>query len=801
MIRNYFKIGWRNIIKSPFYSLVNIAGLSVGIAFTMLILAYIWSELRVNSDLRNKDRQFIIRSSWKEKNQGYDLATLGPLAKALKENYPRLVTNYYRYDGITTNISKNGKSFREGVQIGDSTMLSMFGFRLAQGDARTALNEPYAVVITKAAATKYFGKQDAIGQTLTIDNFSGSRQDFKVTGVLGSAFKNSITHLVEDFPNQFFVSDKNLAFFGRNMNWDNASIANFVELQAGVKPGDLDKPIHDLVKSNAPVFISENVKPYLTSLDEYYLVANNGLVRKLLYALGAIALFTLFMAVINFVNLAVSRSATRMKEIGIRKTLGGRKGQLIGQFLVESILLVFLATLLALLIYILSRSIFGSIMSKPIPLLADLPLTVILLLLGMILFIGLLAGIYPAFVLSALKTNDSLKGKLGTVKEKVWLRKGLVAFQFSTATVVFAAALIISQQIRLFFSEDLGYNKDYMVSAQVPRDWSLEGVAKMAAIRNQFAAMPEVSAVTLSFEVPDGNNSGSFPIYRADADSSAAKPTQLIYSDEYYATAYGIPMAAGEFYSKPGAFTDSSKVVINETQAKIFGWNNPQDAVGRQLKFLGSPFAATIAGVTKDFHFGSMQQAIQPVTFLHVGTSTTYRFLSFRLRPGNISGTIATLQKKWSSLMPGAPFEYRFMDETLKRMYRTEIQLKQASQTATLLAIIIVLLGVIGLVSLHIQRRVKEIGVRKVLGASIVSIISLFIKEFLWVILIGGAIGSPIAWLIMQGWLNDYVYRVSLTAIPFIISVGILAGITVLLIVLQTFRAGNASPVKSLRTE
>ena len=417
-----------------------------------------------------------------------------------------------------------------------------------------------------------------------------------------------------------------------------------------------------------------------------------------------------------------------------------------------------------------------------------------------IVFVGIVAGIYPAFVLSSLKAVESLKGKLNSVKENVLLRKLLVAFQFGTAAIVFTGAIIISQQVNLFFSNDLGYNKDYIVAAQVPRDWSAAGVTRMESIRRQFAAMPQVSNVTLSYEVPDGNNSGNFPVYKDGADSTTAITSQLLYTDEYYASTYGIPMAAGIFYSPPGAYTDSTKLVINEATATALGWKNAQEAIGKQVRFPGGGSTFTIAGVTKDFHFGSMQKAIQPAVFLHVGVTNTFRFFSFKLKPGDMGNTIADLQKKWSALMPGAPFEYKFMDDTLRNLYKSEIQLKKASYTATVLSLIIALLGVIGLVSLSIQKRTKEIGIRKVLGSSVGGIIALFMREFLIVIGIAGLIACPITWIIMHGWLNDYAYRITLTAMPFVISVAGLALITALLIAVQTIKAGTDNPVKSLRT-
>ncbi len=801
MIKNYFKIAWRNLTKSKFYASVNIIGLSTGIAFTLLIGAYVWSELQVNSKLKNEDRQYIIQSKWKDPNQGIELTTMGPLAKALREQYPALVANYYRWDGITSNVSKGDKSFREPLQICDTTMFNMYGFNLLHGNPKTAFDGPFSLVITSEKAKKYFGQTDVVGQTLTIESFSGSKHDFVITGVLKNPFKNSVTYLNDDNNNQFYISSNNIGYFGRNMDWPNQYIVGYIELQKGVKPKDLDKTMEHLMKQNAPPQVAAGMTPYLVPLKDYYLSANNGLVEKMLYALSAIAIFILMMAIINFINMSVSRSATRMREIGIRKVLGGLKKQLILQFLIESVILVFFATVFAMIMYVLSKEMFSNILGKEIPSLSDFPVYFIAFPLLLILIIGFIAGIYPAFVLSSLKSVESLKGKLSSIKENVWLRKSLVAFQFGTATISFIGAIIISSQINLFFSKDIGFNKDYIVSAQLPRDWTPQGVTKTEDMRKQFAAMPQVVNATLSFTVPDGNSSGSASLYKTGADSTTAVASEQIVTDEYYASTFAIPMTAGKFFSAPGAFTDSFTFVINETQAKAFGWATAQDAIGKQVKFQGGGPVFTIAGVTKDFHFGSMQKPIQPITFLHVKLANIYRNFSFKIRPGGIGNSIDALQKKWSALMPGVPFEYTFMDDALAKLYKSEIQLEKASYTATVLALIIVLLGVLGLISLSVQKRTKEIGIRKVLGSSVTGIMALFMKEFLAVIVIAGVVACPLAYVIMRIWLQGYAYRIDITATPFIISMASLGMITALLICAQTIKAAIANPVKSLRTE
>ncbi len=799
MIKNYFKTAWRSISKYRFYSGINIFGLSVGIAFTLLIGAYAWGEWQVNKNLKNADRQYIIQNLWKNQQTGA-ITTYGPLAKALKENYPDLIANYYRWDGITTNVSKDNRAFREGIQLCDSTMLKMYGFVLKHGNAATALNNPFTVVITTDRAIKYFGKTDAVGETLSIENMSGGKHDFMITGVMEAPAKNSVTHINDNNDNRFYIPDINLDFFGRGMEWANTSILGYVELQKGVTPKDLERPIAHLIKQNARPQDAQDLKPYLVSLKEYYLTYNNGLVRKIIFALSGIALFILAMAVINFINMSVSRSAARMREIGVRKVLGGSKRQMVLQFLTESVLIVFFATIAAIVMYACTKNFFSNLLGSAILPLNEFPGYFILLLLLFVLLVGLAAGIYPAFILSSLKSVESLKGKVtSSIKDNVWLRKSLIAFQFATATIAFTGAIIISQQINLFLGKSLGYNKDFVLSAQVPRDWSKAGVEKMETIRHQLASIPQITEASLSYDIPNGNNMGGVPVYRSGDDSTQAITADILQTDENYLSVYQIPIKAGSFFERNPS--DSGRIIINKTAMQQFGWKDANNAIGKLVKIPGDPTTFTIKGVVSDFHFGPMSWKIKPIIIFNVNFSASYRYLSFKINPGNIPSTITALQKKWAVLMPGAAFEYRFMDDTLANLYKTETQLKKASYTATVLALIIVLLGVVGLISLSIQKRTKEIGIRKVLGSSVAGIITLFIKEFLWVILIGGSVTCPLAYIMMNSWLQGYAYRINITAMPFVISIICLGSITVLLICMQSIKAAMANPVKSLRTE
>ena len=801
MLKSYIKIAWRNLWKNKAFSIINIFGLSIGIAFSLLIGAYVWGELQVNRQLKDVDNQYIILSKWKDPNMGFEIGSSASMPKALKETYPGLVTNNYHCDLVGLNVSKKDKHFHENLQVGDSTLFDMYGFKLLYGSTKTALNDPFSVVITSSMALKYFGKVDVVGQTINVESFSGEKHDFMVTGVLPALPQNSVTELTK-YRSEFFFNANTSKFFKRSIDgWDNTGIQNYVELQPGINPKKVEAAMHSLLVKNASEHVAQNLTPYLVSLKDYNQEANGGVIKKMIWTLSYIALFILLMAVINFVNICIGRASGRMKEMGIRKVMGSLRKQLIWQFLAESTLLVMIATVFALVIYLLARPFFGDVLGKDITSLLAFPVYFWLIPIVFALVIGLLAGIYPALVLSSLKSVDSLKGKLTSVKESVLFRKSLVVFQFSTAAVVLISAVIISQQINLFFSNNLGYNKDYIITAHLPLDWSPKGGKRIEAIRYQLASMPQIKDASLSYEIPNGNNAGNYSVYRQGANPSQTIVTQGLNVDDHYASTYNIPLKAGHFFNAVFNLADSDKVVINETQAKALGFKNADEAIGQKIMSPGNPAASTICGVTADFHFGSMLDKILPVTFTNVRYNIYYRYFSIKVKPGNMQQSITALQKKWAELMPGAPFEYKFMDDTLKDLYATELQLKKAAYIATFLAIIIVLLGVLGLISLSIQKRTKEIGIRKVLGSSVAGITSLFLKDFLGVVLIAGLIACPLAYLIMQKWLNDYAYKINISLSPFVFSIALLTIITALLIMLQTIKAAFANPVKSLRSE
>jgi putative ABC transport system permease protein len=801
MFQNHLKLAFRNIRKNGFYSALNVLGLWAGILFALLIGAHVWGELQVNQQLRHADRQYLLTSIWKNPNIGMDFTCAGPLGQRLKETYPQLVANFYRWDGIMSEVAKGDKVFRESIQIGDSTLLAMFGFELLYGDPQSALTRPYSVVITAEKAVKYFGKTDVVGQTLRINNFTGGGREFLITGVLRQPPENSVTQLLGNEISTLFVSFSTARyFFDREVNnWNNIIYPTYLELQPGVTATDLEKPTQRLIQQEAADFEKENLTVRPVALQDYHLQKNKALVKRMLFTLSSVGVFILFMAIFNFINLAIGRSGSRIREIGVRKALGGLKQQLALQFLSESLVLVAVATVLAFLSYPLAQIPFEQIVGKRLPGLMTFPVAFAFLPFALVLVVGLLAGLYPALFLSSMRTVESLKGKLGTTNKSLQLRKYLVGFQFGIANVVIIAAMVVAAQVKHFFGKNIGYNTEFVVSAQVPRDWTPEGLRKMMTVRDEMAKLPGVRSASLSFEIPNGNNNGQPPVYRAGTDSTTAIVCQQLTTDEHYLNTYQISLLAGEYFNQNGI--NFTKVVLNERAALAIGFPDAESAIGQTLRIPGDPTLYTIKGVLRDFHFGSMAAPIQPMVVFSLKGSVLYRYLSFKIAPEGISEQMAALQKKWTELMPGSAFEYTFMDEILAKIYAAELQMKRSAYAASALALLIALLGVLGLVSLNLQRREKEVGVRKVLGASVVGIIGLFMREFLLILLIAGIIACPIAWYLLSGWLENYASHIELSPLVFVLSLFGMALVTALLIGLQSVKAALANPVKSLRSE
>ncbi len=712
------------------------------------------------------------------------------------------MANYYRFHGVSATVSKGDNHFRESIQIGDSTLLMMYGFRLLHGNPRTALTSPNAIVITADKALKLFGRTDVLNQSLTVETPQAGNQAYTVTGVLAPLPPNSVSHLLRE-SNEVFMSLGSLPYFGADMrSWQNPYIVTYIELQPGVAPSALDKPLAQLLATNTPADVHQHLTTYLTPLTDYYRQSNNGLVWKMIVTLAAVAGFILLMAVVNFVTISMGSSSSRLREIGVRKVLGSLRWQLTVQFLLEALTLTAIATVLSVCLYALFRPIFSKVIGKTIPLLTDLPWVYGWGLVGLVVVVGSLAGSYPALVLSAYTSVDSLKGKEKSVRDGQVFRRVLVTAQFTIALVVFVSSVIISRQIAYFFTTDLGFDKETVLTvSSLPRNWSPEGVTRMAAARDQLARLPGVRSVSLSYEIPNGNAGNNAAIYRQGQDTTQAVSMKALTTDEYFAQTYQIRLLSGHYFRTGTRQQDSSGIILTKTASRVLGYKTPDAAVGQSVRVQGSPRTFRIAGVINDFHFGSLHKAIEPMAIGHLQNVPIYRFFSVRLLPGNPRATIARIEQTWRELFPAAPFDYAFMDQTLQELYQTELQMEQAGYVATSLALLIMLLGVVGLVSLSVVRRTKEVGIRKVLGASVANVMLLFLREYAWIMLLANGLAWPLAYWLLRNWLADYAYHTRLSWLPFMQVGGALAVLTSLVVSLQVVKAALMNPVTSLRTE
>lgn len=503
------------------------------------------------------------------------------------------------------------------------------------------------------------------------------------------------------------------------------------------------------------------------------------------------------MVIINFVNINIGTSSYRLKEIGLRKTFGSERKQIMAQFLAEALILTFFAAIISLILYQLLNPLFSQVLNTTLKSLWEFGGTEFLLLLLLAFAVGLLAGIYPAFVLSSANLILAVKGKIDSAKGKLILKRVLLVVQISLATLVFICTINLSKQVSYIFSKDLGYSKDQLlVITAFPKQWDKAGVLKMESIKQNLQELPFVKDATLAFDLPEGIPVGRFVLYppkSSGIDQQVNLPVAT--ADEDYAKTFGVEMKAGSFFSN-----SKDGVVLNETAVKQLGLKN-ENAVGKKIETAAAGAPLTITGIIKDFNISSLQDKIGPVGFVHVNSSNTYRYLVVKLGTNNILQAIKDIKAKWQSFLPNAPFDYTFMDEKFASLYKTELQLQTAANIATALSLIIVLLGIIGVIAFMLHKRTKEIAVRKVLGANAGNIVFIFLKEYAPLIIVANIIAWPIAYLISGQLLQNFAYRIEQTIFSYLIVFVFISVVCFILIGLQCYKAAITNPVKSLQTE
>ncbi len=693
MLKNYLLVAWRNLEKQKLFSMINVFGLAIGLYAFFLIIFFVTDEFSANNWIKNADRQYMIESSWKKDVKLPEFTTLAPLGQALRENYPTLVANYFSIDAVSCNISDGGdKSFRMGLQIGDSTLIEMFGLPLIHGNLKNALDNPDGVVIQKEVALKFFGKTDVIGQSLILEtqnaNYNPSgMKEFLITGVIDDLPENSITDNL-GYRNDVYINRHNIMFF-RDVDffssWDVPIIQTRIELQPGVKPEDLIAPMQALISKNAPPNLAERIQPKLTPLKSYNLTQNNGTKQKLLYILMGSAFFILLMALINFVNISLGMAKKRMKEIGVRKAIGGLKSQLVFQFLTEATILTMLAFLLSMSLVQLTLPYYAHLINKPLTSFSNvhfLHISGILFLVALI--VGILSGIYPAFILSRQSTVKALKGKMVTHSSKIDLKKALLTVQFLLALFFMISAVMVSKQVDFMLTKDKGYDaRDILVVSSVPRWYSAEGVQRMLAIKNEFSRIAEVEEVSLSYEVLDGRHGTQIDIKRPEGEDYES--FGVVTADSQYLKTYGLQLQEGRFYAE----TDRQKpvIIINQTAASLlFG---SQSAIGQLVSIRDNPNQEVI-GVVKDFNFSSLHDQIGGIVFNQLDTASVFRYMSFKINKGSSQSATNAIHLKWQEIFPQVPFEYFFMEDKITELYKSETQFQKIILIASLFAFFIV---------------------------------------------------------------------------------------------------------------
>ena len=764
-----------------------------------MIGVYVWGEMQVNKQLKDVDQLYIFENSTKDGSQPVFFAP-SMVSKTLADEHPQLVESYYRFFDRMVKLSVSDKNFIYQSMIGDSTLIDMLGLPVIYGDGKNALKDPNSVVISEEVANQLFGRADVVGEHVGISSGTAGKKQFVITAVLPKLESNSVTDLIH-INARVFMSFKNADDFllPNPDDWQGIWCLSYLKLSKGADPSEVEKAAMKLADERVPSQFKVDTELHLRPLSDYHLLSGNAAVQKMILILAGIAFFILLLASINFINISIAGTAARLKEIGVRKVIGGVKKQIVLQFLGESVLLTFFSGILSLAVYESFLDGFGSILGAPVTSVFQLPFSFWTWFAGGLLSVGLLAGSYPSFLLSAYRVIDSLKGKFRTGSNKTILSRGLITTQFTISIVVFICSIIVARQISLFLESDLGYDKSYIITvSSVPRIWSQEGLTTMSSAKQQFLTIPRVQNATLSWGVPNGNAvSRTFNMRAPATDRSKALTIDFLGTDEDYLDVYKMELVEGNFFQKNGGTWNLNDVVLNQSASKALGVG-----VGDKIIPLFSDTVNfTVKGIVKNFNYNSLHQAVKPMGFLHTSQDQKYRFFSFKVTPGNVVEAVTAVERKWREVFPDDPFDYALMEDRLTALYKSEVQLKKATAVGTGVMTVIVIVGVLGMVSLAVTRRFKEIGIRKALGASVWNILRLFSIEYVRIIVLSVVLAIPIAWFGISKWLEGFALRIGLTWWMFAIPGLVLMLIALFVVTFSARKAAVSNPVDSLRVE
>ncbi len=780
MFKNYIKIAFRNIIRNKGISLINIAGLAIGITCCVLILLWVQDELSYDQFHKNSDNIYRVNKKYEMGTEvSYNRATPFPLADAAKTGFAEIIdaTKIFRRPVLV----KYGDIFftERRVCFTDTSFFKIFSFQFLQGNSTTALINPNSVIITEEMSRKYFSNTDPIGKVITIDN----RTEYAVTGVIKNVSGNS------DLQYDMFMSISADDQAGSADDWGSQWLRTYVLLQGNTDYKNLELKLSSLIKEHLP---EEKISLVLQPLKNIHLYAVNGEPEgmKYIYFFSIIALFILIIACINYMNLSTARSAKRSRETGIRKVMGAYKSQISRQFFGESILYTIIALAASLVLVELIRPFFNDLTGKNLV----FDYTNYQMIAGLIfitIFAGLFSGTYPALFISAfqpvkvLKGNNSDKGSGGTR-----FRKILVIIQFSLSIILIISTLIIYSQLEFIQNKEMGYNKDNILYFSLNRELR----ENYDALKIELLQNTDILNITKTSELPTEISSIIRGITWEGKETDEGAAFGFASVDYDYFETMNMEVVQGRAFSKKFP-ADSGNVIFNEKAIKVMGMESP---VGKQFA-LDEENKGTIIGVLKDFHSLPLTYEIEPMIILMV--PDYQRYMLVKIQSENIAGTIENIEASWAKFSPGFPFEYHFLDEDFDMLYRDEIRSGKIFGYFVILAIFISCLGLLGLSSFTAEQRTKEIGVRKVLGASVTNIVIILVKEFTKWVLYANLIAWPIAWFMMNNWLQNFAYKTDIGWWVFLLAGGIAFVIAVITISSQAIKAAVANPVKALKYE
>jgi putative ABC transport system permease protein len=805
MIKSYLKIAWRNLKKNKVFSIVNITGLSLGISVCFIIMLYVQDEIGYDRFNDHADR--IARIQFKANINGGEMreaSVMAPVAQAMKKDFPEVEdATRISFPG-STKIVYGTKSFKnDKIVYADPDFFNVFTLPLVSGDVKTALSQPHTVVLSKLTAEKYFGKEDPVGKSL---GFNNNTEFFKVTGVFDKIPVNSHFHadiLISMVDWQPAQSD----------SWMYGSFFTYLLLKPGTSLSALEAKFPDMVKKYMGPQIQRDMG---LSLDQFRTKGNRlGFILQPLtaihlhptatnelepagnatyvYVFGAIAIFMLVIASMNFINLSTASASKRAKEVGVRKVIGSERSQLIKQFLIESSLLVVISLIVSVALIILSLPVFNTISGKELVFVPSVKIIAELVALGVIVSVA--AGLYPAFVLSSFKPIAVLKGNLSGNNRSFGLRSAMVVIQFFISVSLIVGTMVVYLQMRFIQTTELGYNKEQVLT--IPNSYVLGKNEKL--FKDMMVRDPRIVSGTLSYYKPAGPSNNSNALVFVQGHDNTPLRAEGYHVDEQYIPTLGMRMNTGRNFSE-NMGTDSLAMILNEAAVKALGLNL-KDAVGKNVIEVNSSKGKNIPyhviGVVKDFNFQSLHESIAPL----IMTLEPEGGVIFKVRTADIAGLLESMKKQWNSFNTDEPFTYSFLDDLYNKTYYAEQKTSTILDIFAMLTVIVACLGLFGLVTYTAERRVKEIGIRKVLGASMAQITGMLSADFLKLVFLSCLIAFPVSWWATNKWLESFAYRMTMHWWVFALAGLIALMIALITLSFQAIKAALANPVKSLRTD